>query len=647
MSPSAPFGTWPSALSGEVLALQRGVTRSSLASGFGALWWLEARPQDGGRVVLVRAPRDADPQVVSPSGVSIRSRVHEYGGGAWCLLKEAGSQEPSFAFVEDDSQRIFWATPNGDVRPVTSEPPAGEHWRHGGLVAGPRGLVCVREATAQGVNERSIVAVDTSSSTVSTLCRGRDFYGSLAVSHDGRSLAYVCWDSPNMPWDKTELRVATLAEGGRALLDEVVMGGNLFQGCSVDQPCWIDPSTLVFIADRLGWWHPWMQREGEDPAVLCDMEADFQGPAWALGQHTLVASGSSIACRWTQNGIDHLGVLDPGGDLVEIHQPCVSISQLCAHEGGLAWLGRSHSSGSSLFVCLEPPGGATTTVVEAPQVLARRDVSRPETLAVGAPDGRQVHATFYAPRLGGWEGPAGAAPPLIVLCHGGPTASAQSGFDPVVQALTSRGFAVAAVDYSGSTGYGRAYRDALYGHWGELDSADCVAVARWLGRSGRVDPATMAIRGVSAGGLTALNALVGDSVFKAAVCWYPVCDLVAALNTSVSFEAQYTERLVGRFPQVRATYEARSPVNRVDEMHGAVLLLHGEDDPVVDPATTRQMAAALTRRGARVEALFFAQERHGFRRLDTLSRAFRAELAFYQEVLVDGRSEPSRARPEV
>jgi dipeptidyl aminopeptidase/acylaminoacyl peptidase len=283
--------------------------------------------------------------------------------------------------------------------------------------------------------------------------------------------------------------------------------------------------------------------------------------------------------------------------------------------------------------------GRAAAVTSSASPLPPEDVSVAEPLSIPGRDGHPVHATYYPPRLRGWEGEPGERPPLIVHCHGGPTSSAEPGFDPFVQMLTTRGYAVAAVDYAGSTGYGRAYRRALEGRWGEADVDDCVDVATWLADSGRVDRDRMAIRGGSAGGLTALAALVRSRAFAAAVSWYGVSDLMGLVATTHDFESRYTDRLVGPLPEAAELYRDRSPLYRVDELEGAVLLLQGEDDPVVPPEQTRSMAEALRRRGVHVGVRSFPGESHGFRRAETLVAAYEAELEFYGEVLL-GRGRP-------
>ncbi|MGH9046120.1 MAG: prolyl oligopeptidase family serine peptidase, partial [Acidimicrobiales bacterium] len=495
-------------------------------------------------------------------------------------------------------------------------------------------VLAIRERHGDPGVERSVVCLE-ASGTEATLVTGRDFFGSLAVSPDGARLAWVAWDHPNMPWDETELWTADLAPGRSAIGRADRVGAEALRRCSVDQPVWAGDGSLLFVADAEGWWQPWRVRGSDPPERLCDVEAEFQGPAWALGQHTIALSATGhLGVLWRHEGTDHVGVLEDGGGLRRFDQPCVSASSLCAHGAGFAWFGATPSSPGGVWRAREAaPGSAVEQVSGAPSPLSVNDVSvaEPLTVPVGT---RSVHANFYPPHLSGWHGPSSARPPLVVIAHSGPTGCSQTGFDPVVQMFTTRGFAVAAVDYVGSTGYGRQYRQALEGRWGVADVDDSVAVARWLAESGRVDPERMAIRGSSAGGLTALGALVRSEVFAAAVSWYGVSDLVALSESTHDFESRYLDGLVGLLPTALTTYEERSPRYRVADITGAVLLLQGEDDPVVPASQTRTMADALRGRGLRCEAIYFDGESHGFRRFDTLVACFEAELGFYDEVLV-------------
>jgi dipeptidyl aminopeptidase/acylaminoacyl peptidase len=368
---------------------------------------------------------------------------------------------------------------------------------------------------------------------------------------------------------------------------------------------------------------------------LGDAEGEFHGPDWVLGQSTMaeLADGTVVA-RLTRSGRDalvRLGV-PAGDDGAAREQPCVSIAAVCAHGEGLALIGTTPDTPPTVWEWTSS-AGARPRRAPVPTALAPEDVARGEPFSLTGRSGRPVHGTLYRPTLGGSRGPAGAAPPLITSCHGGPTSACQPGLDLTVQFFTSRGFAVACVDYAGSSGYGRAYRCALWGQWGVADAEDCLDAALHLAGRGDADPARLAVRGGSAGGMTALNALAAGEGFAACTAWYGVTDLEALAATTHDFEAHYTDRLIGPLPAARRLYEERSPVHRAAAMQGAVLLLQGTEDPIVPRGQAESMRTALDAAGVRCDLRFFEGEGHGFRRADTLTACLEAELAFYLEEL--------------
>jgi dienelactone hydrolase len=597
-------------------------------------------------VALLRARRGEPSVEVTPAGANVRSRVHEYGGGAYCTLP--GDR---VAWVDAADQRVYAGPADGSSppRPLSPAAPDGERHHHGDLRAGGGGggaVLAVRERHRNGMVARGIVRYDGAGS-MTVVASGRDFFSAPRPSPDGRALAYVAWDHPDMSWDASELWVVGRdGDGPAGQAGPFRMAGG--DGVSVGQPWWADDDTVVFASDAdTGWWQPWRATVGSDPARLSDIAAEFHGPDWALGQATMAPAGAgAMVCRYRSDAIDRLGLLDlGGGELTPVPVPCTTIGAVVAHDGGVVCLGRTEEAPAALWwapIALgagRPSVGAFAPFGVAPPVLVppRRRAS-PEPFHCDGPEGRTVHGLFFALHADDVAVPDGERPPLLVFCHGGPTGSAEAGFDVTVQFFTTRGFAVALVDYAGSTGYGRAVRESLYGRWGEADSDDCVAAATHLAASGRVDGDRMAIRGSSAGGLTALNALVRSRVFAAAASWYGVTDLLGLEATTHDFESRYNHRLVGPLPGSEETYRRRSPVNRVDDMAGAVLLLYGLDDPVVPPAQARDMAAALRRRGVDCEEVAFEGEGHGFRRADTVSRCLEAELAFYRRTLVGDRA---------
>jgi dipeptidyl aminopeptidase/acylaminoacyl peptidase len=521
-------------------------------------------------------------------------------------------------------------------------------WRHGGLCATPDGrwVLAVRESVGEGAPApvRCVVALSTRHSrpTESTLLAGH-FFGAPRVAPDGGSLAVVVWDHPDMPWDASSVVVLELGGDEAGLLvargaPTPVAGGS---DESVGQPAWQRDGSLRFVSDRHGWWQPY-QLAG-DPSTapagqrLADAEAEFHGPDWLLGQTTMaeLADGTLVA-RMTADGRDALVALAPGAPPAQpprlLDQPCVSISGLCAHRDGIALIGGAPDAPVNVWVALagvpavpvRPPSGALS--------LRARDIARGEPFVLTGRSGRPVHGTLYRPlRPGASDDPGadGPPPPLVTWCHGGPTSNCQAGLDPTLQFFTSRGFAVACVDYAGSSGYGRAYRCALWGQWGVADAEDVLDAALHLAARGDADAARLAARGGSAGGMTALNALAAGEGFAACTASFGVTDLLDLAATTHDFEAHYTDRLIGPLPAARRLYEERSPINRAAAMTGSVLLLQGTEDPVVLPAQAERMRDALVAAGVPCDLRFFEGEGHGFRRAETLTTCLEAECAFY------------------
>ena len=637
------------------------VSLSELCSDGDALYWLESRPAESGRVVLVRAGADG-PSDHSPEGVSIRSRVHEYGGGAVCLVprRSAGA----FAYVDQTEQRVWFCDgPAGAAsaapavpRALTVAPPDGEVHNHGGLGATPDGdwVLVVREVHRPGRQRpvRSVVALSTRGVDPgeSTLLDGHDFFGAPRVDAGGTRVAVVVWDHPDMPWDTSTVVVLPVARtaGPTAGTDTLAPAGAPWRVAggleeAVGQPAWRADGTLRFVSDRTGWWQPYVHA-GEPDAdtvarALTDRAAEFHGPDWVLGQTTMadLADGTLVA-RMTASGRDSLLALATGGGLdpvpagIPVDQPCVAISALCAHGDGLALIGTTPDAPPNVW--LWTPGSTARPLRPAPgQSLGAGDVATGEPFSLTGRSGRTVYGTLYRPTLAGTAGPGGQKPPLVTWCHGGPTSSCQAGFDLTRQFFTSRGFAVACVDYAGSSGYGRAYRCSLWGQWGVADAEDCLDAALHLAARGDIDPRRMAVRGGSAGGMTALNALAAGEGFGACVSWYGVTDLIGLAATTHDFEAHYTDRLIGPLPDSGPRYTERSPVTRAADMAGSVLLLQGTEDAVVPPAQSERMRDALEAADTHCELRFFEGEGHGFRRADTLTACLEAELAFYLEAL--------------
>jgi dipeptidyl aminopeptidase/acylaminoacyl peptidase len=597
---------------------------------------------------------------LSPAGVSIRSRVHEYGGGAVCLMPGKGTG--AFAYVDLSDQRVWVvAGPGTEPRPISPEPPDGEVWAHGGLGASADGawVVAVREVHCPEAlaPQRCIVALGTlggdggdggDAIDESVLAIGHTFYGAPRLDGVTARLATVVWDHPDMPWDASRLEVIPLEEvmddaAGILRLAPAGPSWSVAGGSdeSVGQPTWGPRGDLLFASDRHGWWQPYRHggvADGDPPVRLSDRAAEFHGADFVLGLRTMARlPDGSVAARATSEGRDTVVVMTESAGVRSEHvleQPCVAISAVCAFGDAVAIIGATAASPPDVWVIPTGPIAPARRIrPPRPTSLDPAEVSNGEPFHILGRSGRSVFGAFYAPTLFGVAGPSGASPPMVVWCHGGPTSSANPGFDPALQYFTTRGFAVACVDYAGSTGYGRGFRCSLWGQWGVFDAEDCLDAAHALAASSRVDPERMAIRGGSAGGLTALNALSAGQGFRAAACWYGVTDLLGLAAASHDFEAHYLDRLVGPLPKDRALYEARSPVNRAAEVRGSVLLLQGTDDRVVPPSQAESLQRALAAAGGRCEIRYFPGEGHGFRRAETLADCLQAELEFYQREL--------------
>jgi dipeptidyl aminopeptidase/acylaminoacyl peptidase len=518
-------------------------------------------------------------------------------------------------------------------------------------------LVAVEERLAGGGASHRLVAVATDGSQqVVDLADDTDFVAAPRPSPDGRWLVWVAWDHPSMPWDSSEVRMAPLVAGdGDAPIalgpTQRVAGGD---GCSVGQPRWCEDGSLVFVDDRSGWWLPYRVAAGQldrgpgGARALVDVEAEFHAPDWALGQSTIdeLADGSLVA-RMHRDGSDHLvrlvppppaatptaGEVGPWG-IEEIGQPCVSITGVVALPASVGVLGSTPSEAQAVFE-IPLDGGPSVRLSESANRPAGPDAGPPsgvdpDDIAVARPfraatPAGTVPGQFFAPANAAVGPTPPGPPPLVVFCHGGPTGSAPNGFDPVVQFFTNRGLAVAAVDYRGSAGYGREFRQSLSGLWGQADIDDCIGYASALVDAGLVDGRRMAIRGTSAGGLTALGALVRSDRFAGAAAWYGVTDLEALATGTHDFESRYMDSLVGPWPEAAAVYRARSPIHHADRVTGSVLLLQGADDPVV-PADHHGVPCRLT---------VFEGESHGFRRAGTIEASLLAELDFYRSLFDD------------
>jgi dipeptidyl aminopeptidase/acylaminoacyl peptidase len=635
---SEPYGSWPSPISAAMVAGDTvGLSAPRLEQG--VAYWHESRPNEGGRIVVVRAAPFAEPEDVTPAGFNVRTRVHEYGGGASWLRGD------TVFFTNFSDQRLYRQDGVGQAPvPITPDTDARHRYADGRAIPGTDLLVCVRERhepDGEVVNEL-VVLPDDGSADPSILAAGHDFFCAPRPSPDGRWLAYVCWDHPNMPWDGTELVVAELAE--RALNAPFVVAGGARE--SAQQPVWETTGALHLVSDRTGWWNLY-RADPDGPGgaprtvtALHPMDADFGFPQWVFGLATYgFLDDGRIACGYVREGWLHHGVLDAdSGELLDLDLALVGAPHgvpTIAVEGTRILTDAGGSDTPQTITSLDF-GARSVDVLRSSAELAfdASYVSTPEHVSIPTSDGSTAYAFVYPPTNPDVSPPEDELPPLLVQVHGGPTGAASPMLDLSVQYFTSRGFAVADVDYRGSTGYGREYRDALLGAWGIVDVADCVDVARVLADRGEVDGDRLTISGGSAGGYVALCALTFHAgVFAAGASYFGIADLEALAQDTHKFESRYTDRLVAPYPEQRDVYRARSPIHFTDRLSSPLLILQGLEDEVVPPSQAEMMAAALREKGLAYAYLAFEGEQHGFRKTDSLVRSLEAELSFYGQVL--------------
>lgn len=632
------YGSWPSPITADLLAAG-GVGVGTPSVRDDEIWWSELRPTEGGRsVIVVKRPGEAAPVDRLAPPFSARTRVHEYGGGAWWL----GATDAYFANWDD--QRLYRLPADGDPEPLTPEPSVPAGWRYADGQEHPEGgwLVCVREdhhGDGEAVNEIVAVPLDgAGAADAQVLVTGPDFVSSPRFSPDGRWLSWVQWHHPDMPWDRTVLCAAPVFANMRIGNTQVVAGSADGPPVSIHGAAWTADGGLVYSSDASGYWnlHRWSPEGGSEEAITALDGAEIGGPAWVFGtQHWTELDDGRIAVVVTTDAVDTLAVLDPAtGEPVAVDTPGLTVigGLSPAGPGGVALVGTGPATLSTV-ITIDVDSGAATTVRPADDVgVDPAWFSTAESIRYPS-GGRESNAFFYPPTGPGLAGLDGELPPLIVAGHGGPTAHAGSGLNLKIQYWTSRGFAVVDVNYGGSSGFGRAYRDLLLGTWGIVDVEDCVNAASHLVDAGRVDGDRLAIRGGSAGGFTVLAALEQADIFAAGTSLYGVADLTALATDTHKFESRYLDGLIGPYPEREDLYRERSPINHTELLSSPLLVLQGLEDEIVPPNQSEAIVAALADKGVPHAYVAFEGEQHGFRRSENIVRSFEVELWFYGRIL--------------
>jgi dienelactone hydrolase len=633
----APYGTWSSPITAEMIAHGDTFLSAPRLVG-GTAWWLEGRPREDGRVVLVRADLGSSPVDATPAPFNVRTLAHEYGGGAYCLHGR------TVYFSNFDDQRLYRLEPAAGAPPVPITP-AVEGRRHryaDGCVTADGSLwVGVRERHAESgktedvVNE--LVAVPTDGSTEPrVIAGGRDFYAAPRISPRGDQLSFLAWDLPWMPWDGCELHVGGLGEDGTLTAVTRVAGRDGEE--SIWQPEWSPAGDLVFASDRSGWWN--LERlRGPSRSVLYEAEAEFGYPAWTFaGSSFGFLEDGRIVCAYDQGGLTSFAVLDPEAKtLSDLDLPYNALRSgpHVAAEGGTALLIAGSATMPVQVARLDLDANSLDVLRTGAEVpVDEAYVSAPRLLEFPTDGGVTAYALYYPPKNPRYVAEDEERPPLIVLSHGGPTSNATPIFALGIQFWTSRGFAVVSVNYGGSSGHGRSFRKRLDGAWGVVDLHDCVNAARYLADQGEVDPGRLLIRGGSAGGYTTICALTFTDAFAGGTSYFGVADLEPfAMGDTHKFESKYEETLIGPYPAAAEVYRARSPIHFVDRIRTPMLVLQGADDKVVPPSQAELIVGALRAREIPHAYLLFEGEGHGFRKAESTVTAFEAELSFYLQIL--------------
>ncbi|NVJ61679.1 MAG: S9 family peptidase [Gammaproteobacteria bacterium] len=622
----APYGAWPSEVTAELVA-QKGTRLGHMQVHNSSVYWLESRPQEQGRGVVVEFD-GVNRKDRSPKSMSVGSMVHEYGGGDF-VVGDSG-----LFFCNHDDQAVYHAASSENCKRLTEVSQKPRAWRFADLKlsADEQFLVAVRERHDCTPITTDLVLIDTNSGNISVIAEGADFYASPAFSPNGKRLAWVQWYHPQMPWDGTELWVADIALDGAASAEHLVCGGSQE---SVLQPKWSPDGVLHFISDRSGWWNLYSFRDGILNALM-PTDNDCGLPMWNLGYSSYsFATSTEIYVAVFEEGQQQLAHLSVDtGHIEPLGLPFREYpGQIHFAEGKVFCIAGAPTLGSGVFAIstdnshYQNIGGDSDFPVDSEYL----SIAKPVTFTSAS--GEDSHAYFYEPVNPNYCGSGDEHPPLIVMSHGGPTGATSTTLNLAIQFWTSRGFAVVDVNYSGSTGFGRAYRQALNGRWGINDVNDCVYAARYLVEDELADPERLLIRGGSAGGFTTLCALTFTDDFAAGMTRYGVADLETLLSDTHKFESRYLDKLVGPYPESKDIYQQRSPIHHTEQLSCPLLVLQGADDKVVPPSQSLQLVEALKEKDIPHAYIEFEGEGHGFRKQATIISALQAELYFYRKVL--------------
>lgn len=621
---TADYGTWRSPITADLI-LAGSIGLGAVAVDGDTLYWLESRPAEKGRNVLVKYTSSGQHQDLTPAPFNVRTRVHEYGGGSFLIANG------TIYFSQFADQQIYRQRSGQDPQILTQE----SHKRYADFCLDDtrnRLIVVCEDHEVTGQEPQNYLAtVDLSTGQVQPLVTGSDFYSSPRLSPDRRFLTWLTWEHPNLPWDSTQLWLGEFNHQGELTDIRCLAGQDLVE--SIAEPQWSPDGRLYFVSDRSGWWN-FYRYSGKKIEAIYPMEAEFTYPHWVFGLSSYgFVNAEIIICTYTQQGCWYLGELNVSTQqLTPFDIPYSNLGSLTIRDHQVFLIGSSPTQ-SSAVICFSLTDQTCHVLKESSQVnLDPAYFSIPTAITFPTTNGLMAHAWYYPPHNPNYQAPAGQLPPLLVKSHGGPTAAATNALSLKIQYWTSRGFGYLDVNYGGSTGYGRDYRQRLDGQWGVLDVEDCVNAALYLVNQSRVNPDQLAISGGSAGGYTTLAALTFYDTFKAGASHYGVSDLEALAQDTHKFEARYLDRLIGPYPQTKELYYQRSPIHFTEKLACPVVFFQGLEDKIVPPNQAEMMVEALKQKGLPVAYVAFPEEQHGFRQAANIKKALEGEFYFYARI---------------
>jgi len=619
----ASYGSWKSPITTDMITA-RAISFDEIAASGKDIYWVESRPNDGGRYVIMHRAADGTVAECTPPEFYVRTTVHEYGGGAFMV------EDGIIYFSNFKDHHLYRQRPNEQPEVIT----LSDGYYYADLILDKQRdrIICVREDhTAEGEAVNTIIGLSLSDGREEILIEGNNFYSSARLNPDGTKLAYLTWSHPNMPWDGCELWLADVHADG-TLHDFKLIAGSVTE--SVFQPEWSPEGILHFIGESTGWWNLYRVHNDQIEA-LHPLDAEFGEPLWVFRMSTYgFVSETKIFCRYTKDGISHLAFLDTSTkELANIETSFIEFGDIVLGDGFASFIGGSPTQPYSLIrmdtsTCeMEIIKQAFEVTVDAGYLSIATPITFPTT------DGKEAYAIYYAPKNKDYAGLEGECPPLMVISHGGPTGGTSSSLRLGLQYWTSRGFAVLDVNYGGSTGYGREYRQRLNGNWGIVDVDDCCNGALYMVEKGLADPDRLAIRGGSAGGYTTLACLAfRNDVFKAGASYYGISELEVFATDTHKFESRYMDSLIGPYPERKDLYFNRSPINFIKNLSCPIILFQGDEDKVVPPSQSQMMFEAVRNKELPVAYLLFEGEQHGFRKAETIKRSLEAEFYFYSKI---------------